>query len=133
MKFINNQDKCEKHTYEEIQEVVHGLIRDILNVTPSEFPISPDMELVRYVGLDSLDIAYIELRTEKIFGEWVSPESDKKIKTVGDVIQYIYKAVKKREAKNGNLLKGKQGSQIKANDYTQKTLDMYQSQMQKKR
>ncbi|GMV64877.1 MAG: acyl carrier protein [Candidatus Omnitrophica bacterium] len=71
-----------------VEEKVKAIIVDKLKVDASE--ITPDKEIVRDLGADSLDQVELVMELEEQFGVDEIPEEEAaQLKTVGDVIKYV--------------------------------------------
>lgn len=71
-----------------VEEKIKAIIVDKLKVDASE--ISPEKEIVRDLGADSLDQVELVMELEEQFGVDEIPEEEAaQLKTVGDVIKYV--------------------------------------------
>ncbi|MGE3954490.1 MAG: acyl carrier protein [Parachlamydiales bacterium] len=75
------------------KEQVIEIVAEQLGVAESE--VTPDKSFIEDLNADSLDLTEIIMRFEEVFGYEISEEEAEKLKTVGDVIQFI--DLKKKE------------------------------------
>jgi len=73
----------------DIQERVKKIIAEHLHL--DENKVVPGALLVENLGADSLHVVEIVMKVEEEFGIEVSDDDLEKLKTVGDVIEYIIK------------------------------------------
>lgn len=84
------KNALESMSREEIERKVEGVLIDILNVDWDEFYSSN--RLVEDLGADSLDLMEILVAIEEEFGMFVTEEDVEHVKTVGDIVDYIWNA-----------------------------------------
>ena len=70
-----------------IEQEVIDIIVEQLGVNASE--VTPDKSFVQDLNADSLDLTELIMTFEERFGFEISEEDAEKLKTVGDVINYI--------------------------------------------
>ena len=71
-----------------VEEKVKSIIVDKLKVEADE--VTPDKEIVRDLGADSLDQVELVMELEEQFGVDEIPEEEAaQLKTVGDVVRYV--------------------------------------------
>jgi len=71
-----------------IEEKIRAIIVDKLKVDADD--VTPDKEIVRDLGADSLDQVELVMELEEQFGvEEIPEEEAAQLKTVGDVIKYV--------------------------------------------
>ncbi len=68
-------------------EKVRNMLVDKLGV--AEDKITPDSEIIKDLGADSLDLVEMLLSLEENFGVTVSDEQTENIKTVKDIVEII--------------------------------------------
>ena len=68
-------------------EKVRNMLVDKLGI--SEDKITPDSEIIKDLGADSLDLVEMLLSLEENFGVTVSDEQTETIKTVKDIVDII--------------------------------------------
>lgn len=73
----------------ELELKVSKIIEDKLGASESD--IKPEANLVTDLGADSLDTVELIMEVERQFGIVVSDEDAAKIKTVGDIINFLEK------------------------------------------
>lgn len=71
----------------EVFEKVKNIVMDQLNIDESE--IKPETSFADDLGADSLDLVELIMALEEEFGFEISDEEAQKIKTVGEVVDYI--------------------------------------------
>jgi acyl carrier protein len=72
-----------------IQERVQTILIDQLGVKPEQ--VTPEADLVKDLGADELDIIEVAMAVEEAFSLELPDQDLEKIKTVGDMVQYIQK------------------------------------------
>jgi acyl carrier protein len=72
-----------------VEQQVKDIIVDQLGVDPQE--VSLEKSFVEDLNADSLDLTEIIMTFEEKFGFEISEEEAEKLKTVGDVVNYIKK------------------------------------------
>jgi acyl carrier protein len=77
----------------EINQKVVDIIVDKLAVSPSSVKLEAD--LATDLGADSLDIVELILEFERVFSINIPEEQAEKIKTVGQIVEYLEKQVGK--------------------------------------
>jgi acyl carrier protein len=75
----------------DIEQRVKEIIADQLGETVEN--ITPEKDFVKDLGADSLDVVELIMALEEEFGIEIPEEDAEKIKTVGDVINYIKEKV----------------------------------------
>jgi len=75
-----------------IEERVRNIICDQLAVEPAK--VTPTASFIEDLGADSLDIVELVMTMEEEFDLDIPDEEAEKLKTVGDVIQYISSKIK---------------------------------------
>jgi acyl carrier protein len=70
-----------------IEEKVSAIVADKLGVDRSE--VSPDAVFIDDLGADSLDLVELIMAMEEEFGFEIADEDAEKLRTVGDVINFI--------------------------------------------
>ncbi len=75
-----------------IEERVREIIIDQLGVTEEE--VKTEASFIDDLGADSLDTAELVMAFEQEFGISIPDEEAEKIKTVGQAIEHVKKAVK---------------------------------------
>lgn len=71
-----------------IEEQVREIIVEKLKVAPDD--VTPEKDIVRDLGADSLDQVELVMDLEEKFGvDEIPEEESSQLKTVGDVIKYI--------------------------------------------
>ena len=68
-------------------EKVRNMLVDKLGI--SEDKITPDSEIIKDLGADSLDLVEMLLSLEENFGVTISDEQTENIKTVKDIVDII--------------------------------------------
>jgi acyl carrier protein len=68
-------------------EQVKKIIIDLLGVEPEK--VTPDADFRQDLGADSLDLVELIMEFEERFGGTISDEDAQRIKTVGQVVDYI--------------------------------------------
>jgi len=71
----------------DIEQRIKEIIADQLGETVEN--ITPEKDFVKDLGADSLDVVELIMALEEEFGIEIPEEDAEKIKTVGDVIEYI--------------------------------------------
>lgn len=74
-------------TKEQLTEEIIAVIEERLGVAASE--ITPEKSLVNDLGADSLDSVELIMSIEQKFNISIPEEDAEKIKTVGDIIEYV--------------------------------------------
>ncbi len=75
-----------------VEEKVIKIIAEKLNV--SEDQVKPEASFVDDLGADSLDLVELVMAMEEEFGMEISDEEAEKLRTVGDVLNYVKERVK---------------------------------------
>jgi len=70
-----------------IEERVMTIVADKLGVDRAE--VTPDAVFVDDLGADSLDLVELIMAMEEEFGQEIADEEAEKMRTVGDVINFI--------------------------------------------
>lgn len=79
-----------------VEEKIKSIIVDKLKVDAAD--VTPEKEIVRDLGADSLDQVELVMELEEQFGVDEIPEEEAaKLKTVGDVIKYVNEKVGKTD------------------------------------
>ena len=68
-------------------EKIASLMADQLGVDKAS--ITPDSEIIKDLGADSLDVVEMLLDLEKEYGVEISDEQAAELKTVGDIVKLI--------------------------------------------
>ncbi len=72
---------------EEIREKVNQILIEKLGIVPTQ--ITDDANLIRDLGVDSLDYAELVLEFEQTFDIKIPDEDAEKLMTVTDAVQYL--------------------------------------------
>ena len=75
-----------------IEEKVKDIIVEQLGVNPEQ--VTPTASFIEDLGADSLDTVELVMALEEEFGNEIPDEQAEKIKTVGEAVDYIEKAIK---------------------------------------
>jgi len=75
-----------------VEEKVLDLIAEKLNVSKEQ--LKPEASFVDDLGADSLDLVELVMAMEEEFGMEISDEEAEKLRTVGDVLNYVKERVK---------------------------------------
>ncbi|WP_297056777.1 acyl carrier protein [Thermosulfurimonas sp.] len=75
-----------------VEEKVIKIIAEKLNV--SEDQVKPEASFVDDLGADSLDLVELVMAMEEEFGMEISDEEAEKLRTVGDVLNFVRERVK---------------------------------------
>jgi acyl carrier protein len=70
-----------------IEEKVNALVAEKLGVDRAE--VTPDAVFIEDLGADSLDLVELIMAMEEEFGFEIADEDAEKLRTVGDVINFI--------------------------------------------
>jgi len=73
----------------DIEQRIKRIIVDQLGVKPEQVTITAD--LVRDLGVDSLDTVELVMAIEEEFGFEIQDEAAERLKTVGDIVDYVNK------------------------------------------
>jgi acyl carrier protein len=79
---------------QDIQERVGKILIDKLGIAESE--ISADANLVKDLGIDSLDYAEIVMDFEQTFDIKIPDDDAEKLATIGSAVKYIEEKLKSR-------------------------------------
>jgi acyl carrier protein len=79
---------------QDIQERVGKILIDKLGIAESE--IQPDANLVKDLGIDSLDYAEIVMDFEQTFDIKIPDDDAEKLATIGSAVKYIEEKLKNR-------------------------------------
>jgi len=71
----------------DIEEKVNTIVAEKLGVDRAE--VTPDAVFIDDLGADSLDLVELIMAMEEEFGFEIADEEAKKLRTVGDVINFI--------------------------------------------
>lgn len=74
-------------TAEDIQNKVVGVLIEKMGVNPSQ--ITPDLHLVKDLGMDSLDYTEIVMEFEQAFGIRIPDTDAQQLQTIKDAVAYI--------------------------------------------
>lgn len=66
---------------------VHQILVDKIGILPSQ--ITPDANLVKDLGVDSLDYAELVLEFEQAFDIKIPDQDAEKLQTISDAVRYI--------------------------------------------
>ena len=69
------------------EEKVHQILIDKIGILPSQ--ITPDANMVKDLGVDSLDYAELVLEFEQAFQIRIPDQDAEKLETISDAIEYI--------------------------------------------
>jgi len=75
-----------------VEEKVLNIIAEKLNVSKEQ--LKPEASFVDDLGADSLDLVELVMAMEEEFGMEISDEEAEKLRTVGDVLNYVKERVK---------------------------------------
>ena len=75
-----------------VEEKVLNIIAEKLNVSKEQ--LKPEASFVDDLGADSLDLVERVMAMEEEFGMEISDEEAEKLRTVGDVLNYVKERVK---------------------------------------
>jgi acyl carrier protein len=70
-----------------IEEKIHAIVAEKLGVDKSE--VTPDAVFIDDLGADSLDLVELIMAMEEEFGFEIADEEAEKLRTVGDVINFV--------------------------------------------
>ncbi|QJA06477.1 acyl carrier protein [Thermosulfurimonas marina] len=70
-----------------VEEKVLEIIAEKLNVSKDQ--LKPEASFVDDLGADSLDLVELVMAMEEEFGMEISDEEAEKLRTVGDVLNYV--------------------------------------------
>lgn len=76
-----------------IEDKVRQIIVEQLDVRPEQ--VVPEARLVEDLGVDSLDTVELVMALEEAFGFEMPDEDTDKIRTVGDIIEYVRERIEK--------------------------------------
>ena len=79
------------HTQEEILKVVKDIL--VQDFECDAGMLSPEVRLVEFLDLDSIDAVDLIVRLQKIINKKVNPEDFKQIRTLQDIVVAIEKIV----------------------------------------
>jgi acyl carrier protein len=79
---------------QDIQERVGRILIDKLGIAESE--IQPDANLVKDLGIDSLDYAEIVMDFEQTFDIKIPDDDAEKLATIGSAVKYIEEKLKNK-------------------------------------
>lgn len=71
----------------DIQEKVTEILVDKLGIKETE--VTPDANLIKDLGIDSLDYAEIVMEFEQVFNIKIPDTDSEKLKTISDAVKYI--------------------------------------------
>ena len=72
---------------EEIQQKITQILVEKLGIKATE--VTPDANLIKDLGIDSLDYAEIVMEFEQIFNIRIPDTDSEKLITIGDAVKYI--------------------------------------------
>lgn len=72
---------------ENIQGKITEILVDKLGIKETE--VTPDANLIKDLGIDSLDYAEIVMEFEQVFNIKIPDTDSEKLKTIGDAVKYI--------------------------------------------
>ena len=72
-----------------VEERVHRILIDKIGILPSQ--ITPDANMVKDLGVDSLDYAELVLEFEQTFNIKIPDQDAEQLETIADAIIYISK------------------------------------------
>jgi len=75
----------------DVSEKLKKLIAEELGREESE--VTPEASFINDLGADSLEMAEMMMKLEEAFGITINEEDSQSLKTVGDVTEYIEKAL----------------------------------------
>ena len=78
----------EKAFMEEIKEKITQILVEKIGIVPTE--ITDDANLVKDLGVDSLDYAELVMEFEHTFDIRIPDQDAEKISTISDAVQYIH-------------------------------------------
>lgn len=76
-----------------VEDKIKEIIIEQLGVKPEE--VIPEADFVKNLGMDSLDSVELVMAMEEEFGLEIADEDAEKLKTVGNVIDYLKKKLNK--------------------------------------
>ena len=71
----------------DIFERVKGIVSDRLTVNQEQ--VTESAAIIEDLGADSLDVVELSMALEQEFGLEISDDDVQKLKTVGDIVQYV--------------------------------------------
>jgi acyl carrier protein len=81
-------------TDEQIQQKVVDIVCEHLSVNKDQ--VKPETSFIEDIGADSLDIVELVMELEEEFDIQIPDDQAEKIKTVGEAVEHIKKAVREK-------------------------------------
>jgi acyl carrier protein len=82
------------HTMQDVSKRVAQILIEKLGIAESE--ITPDANLVKDLGIDSLDYAEIVMDFEQTFDIKIPDDDAEKLSTIGNAVRYIESKLKEK-------------------------------------
>jgi len=76
-------------TREQIQEAIRDIMVEMFEMNPAA--IVPEAKLYDDLDFDSIDAVDMIVRLKEVTGKMVKPEDFKSARTIGDVVEAVYK------------------------------------------
>lgn len=77
------------HSKEEVLEELKKVLEELFEVDQTK--VEPGSHLYDDLELDSIDAVDLVIKLKEITGKMVNPEDFKNVRTVGDVVDVVYK------------------------------------------